>query len=93
MDFELTPELKAVATVNHLRFDTTETLELVLFQAPIDEEIGWDLSLGARWRPFLNNNAVLLGGVAAFLPGQGFEDIYEHDDPLYLGFLNLTLTF
>lgn len=93
VDLELTPEVKAVATVNHLRFDTTETLELVLFQAPIDDEIGWDLSLGARWRPFLNNNAILLAGAAAFLPGDGFEDVYEHDDPLYLGFLNLTLTF
>ncbi|MEM7482973.1 MAG: hypothetical protein AAF481_17495 [Acidobacteriota bacterium] len=93
LDLELTPELKAIVTANYLRFDTTETLELLLFQAPIDEEIGWDLSVGARWRPFLNNNVVLLTGVAAFLPGQGFEDIYESDDALYLAFTNLTLTF
>lgn len=93
VDLELTPEIKAIATANYLRFDTTETLELVLFQAPIDEEIGWDLSLGARWRPFLNNNAIVLAGLAAFLPGDGFEDVYESGDALYLGFLNLTLTF
>lgn len=93
VDLELTPEIKAVVTVNHLRFDTTETLELVLFQAPIDEEIGWDLSLGARWRPWLNNHVILVGGVATLLPGEGFEDVYETGDPLYLGFLNLTLTF
>ena len=30
---------------------------------------------------------------AVFLPGDGFTDIYETDDPLYLGFVNLTLTF
>jgi hypothetical protein len=93
LDLELTPEIKAIATANYLRFDTTETLELILFQAPLDEEIGWDLSLGARWRPFLNNNVILLAGAATFLPGDGFADIYESDDPLYLGFLNLTLTF
>lgn len=93
LDLELTPELKAVLTANYLRFDTTETLELVLFQAPIDEEIGWDLSIGTRWRPFLNNNAILLTGLAAFLPGRGFRDIYESDDALYLAFTNLTLTF
>ncbi|MGH9362381.1 MAG: hypothetical protein ACRD2T_10735, partial [Thermoanaerobaculia bacterium] len=52
LDAELTPKLKAVATVNYLRFDRVEPLELVLFQSPIDKEIGWDLSLGARWRPF-----------------------------------------
>lgn len=93
VDLELTPEIRAVATANYLRFDTTETLELLLFQAPIDEEIGWDLSLGARWRPLLNNNVILLAGAAAFLPGAGFQDVYEFDDPLYLGFVNLTLTF
>jgi len=93
LDLELTPEIKAIATANYLRFDTSETLELILFQAPIDDEIGWDLSLGARWRPFLNNNVILLAGAATFLPGDGFADIYESDDPLYLGFLNLTLTF
>lgn len=93
LDLELTPEVKAVVTANYLRFDTTETLELLLFQAPIHEEIGWDLSLGARWRPFLNNNVVLLAGAAAFVPGRGFEDIYESGDTLYLGFVNLTLTF
>lgn len=93
VDLELTPELKAVATVNHLRFDTTEVLELVLFQAPIDEEIGWDVSVGARWRPFLNNNVILLGGVAAFIPGRGFEDIYEDGSELLAAFTNLKLTF
>ncbi|MDY7091505.1 MAG: hypothetical protein SX243_00890 [Acidobacteriota bacterium] len=93
LDLELTPELKAVATANYLRFDSTEAIQLLLFQSDIDEEIGWDLSLGARWRPYLNNNVVLLAGVAAFLPGAGFEDIYQSDDSLYMGFVNLTLTF
>ena len=93
LDVEVTPEVKAVLTVNHLRFDATETLELLLFQSGIDEEIGWDLSLGARWRPWLTNNVVLLAGVAAFLPGAGFEQIYEDDDPLYAAFTNLVLTF
>jgi hypothetical protein len=93
IDLELTPKLKAVATANYLRFDATEPLELILFQAPIDPEIGWDLSFGARWRPFLNQNVILVGGVAAFLPGKGFADVYEDDGTLYAGFTNLVLTF
>jgi len=93
LDLELTPEIKAVVTANHLRFDATETLELVLFQSGIDEEIGWDLSIGARWRPYLNNNVVLLGGLSAFLPGDGFAGIYEDDSALTALFTVLKLTY
>jgi len=93
VDLEVTPKLRMVATANSLRFDTTETLELLLFQGDVDREIGWDLSLGARWRPLLNENVVVLGGVAAFLPGAGWEDIYEDDSAQYLAFTNLVLTF
>lgn len=93
VDLEVTPKLRMVATANYLRFDSTETLELLLFQGGLEEEIGWDLSVGARWRPFLNENVVVLGGVAAFLPGDGWEGIYEDDDTEYLAFTNLTLTF
>jgi len=93
LDVEVTPELKAVFTANHLDFDTTETLELVLFQSDIDREIGWDLSLGARWRPFLNNNFVVLGGISALLPGDGFAGIYEERSALLAGFTNVKVTF
>jgi len=93
VDVEVTPEIKAVVTLNHLAFDATEPLELVLFQDPIDREIGWDLSAGVRWRPFLNNNAVVLGGVAALFPGDGFADIYEDDGTLLAAFADLVLTF
>jgi hypothetical protein len=92
-DFEVTPKLRMVATANYLRFDTTETLELLLFQGGIDEEIGWDLSVGARWRPYLNENVVVLGGVAAFLPGSGFRDVYEDGSTLFAAFADLVLTF
>jgi hypothetical protein len=90
---ELTPKLHAELTVNHLRFDQTATLELLLFQAPIRRDIGWDLSLGARYRPWLNNQAALVAGVAVLLPGRGFQDIYERRGALYAAFADLTLTF
>jgi hypothetical protein len=93
LDLELTPKLKAVLTANYLRFDSTEVLKLVLFQSQIDREIGWDLSAGARWRPYLNQNVVVVGGVSALLPGKGFADIYEDDSPLLAAFANLILTY
>ena len=93
LDLELTPKLRSSITLNHLRFDSTEVLKLVLFQSEIDREIGWDLSVGARWRPYLNQNVVLVGGLAGFLPGKGFRDIYEDGDPLYAAFANLILAY
>lgn len=93
LDLDLTPKLKAVATLNYLRFDSTETLQLVTFQSAIEREIGWDLSLGARYRPLLSQNVVVVGGIAALLPGRGFKDIYEDGKPLYAAFADLILTF
>ncbi|MFY9822342.1 MAG: Ig-like domain-containing protein [Thermoanaerobaculia bacterium] len=93
VDLDLTPKLRAALTANYLRFDHTETLELVLFQSPIHREIGWDLSAGVRYRPYLNQNVVVVGGLAALLPGRGFEDIYEKNQPLFAAFTDLVLTF
>ena len=82
-----------MATANYLEFDDTATLELLTFQSGIDREIGLDLSLGARWRPRLDNNVVVTGGIAALLPGAGFEDIYEDVSTLYGAFASLTLLY
>jgi hypothetical protein len=93
VDLDLTPRLRAEVTANYLRFDRTEVLELLLFQAPIHRAIGWDLSLGARFRPLLSNNVVLLAGVAALLPGAGFKDIYGDRGALLAAFGDLVLSF
>jgi hypothetical protein len=94
VDLDLTPKLRLEATANYLRFDHTEVLELLLFQSPIHTHIGWDLSLGARYRPLLSNNIVLLAGVATLLPGTGFKDIYGPDrGPLVGTFADLVLSF
>jgi hypothetical protein len=93
LDVELTPKLKTVLTCNYLRFDTTEVLSLLTFQEEVGREIGFDLSAGVRYRPRLNNNVILLAGVAALLPGEGFRDIYEDGGALFSAFSNLILTF
>ncbi len=93
LDLELTPKFRAMFNMNYLRFDRTETFNLLLFQSNIDKKIGWDLSAGFRYRPFLNNNVIFQGGMAMFLPDTGFEAIYESDRPLYLGWSQMTLVF
>jgi len=76
MDFDLTPKLRGFVNVNYLRFEDTEPLELLLFQAPIHHTIGVDSSLGVRYRPPLTENISITAGAAALVPGQGLRDIY-----------------
>jgi hypothetical protein len=93
LDAEVTPRLKAIFTANYIRLDAVEPIEEVLFQGDISNDIGADLSAGFRYRPFLSNNVVVVGGLAVLLPGKGFEDIYETSDPLYHAFMNVILQF
>jgi len=76
MDVEVTTKWRALINVNYLRFDRTEPLELLLFQAPIRHEIGLDYSLGFQYRPPLSDNIILTFGGGALSPGRGFADIY-----------------
>ena len=93
LDVDVTPRLKAIFTANYIRLDTTKPLEEVLFQGDIHKDLGTDISLGLKYRPFLNQNVVVVGGAAAFVPGKGFKDIYEAQGTLYHVFVNLVLTF
>lgn len=93
LDVDLTPRLKTIFTANYVRLDKVEPVEELLFQGHISHELGIDLSAGARWRPFLNQNVVVAGGAAAWIPRQGFKDIYERGKPLYQVFTNVILTF
>ncbi len=76
-DFEVTPKLKLLFQANHVRFDKTESLEVVLFQDRVRHDVGWDLSLGLRWRPLLTDNVIVSVGGATFIGGPGFRDIYQ----------------
>jgi hypothetical protein len=93
VDFNVTPRLTAVFTGNYIRLDAVESVEAILFQGNIHKSLGTDISAGLRYRPLLNQNVVIVGGTAAFLPGQGFKDIYEKNRPLYHVFTNVILTF
>ena len=93
IDVELTPKAKLLLTANYLRFAELDVLRGVLFQQPLDRDIGVDISVGFRYRPYLNNNVTVVSGAAVFLPEEGFEAIFEDGSPLYQIFTNLTLTF
>jgi len=92
VDIELTTKLRTLINVNVLRFDRTESLELLLFQRPIRHTIGVDYSIGFQYRPPLSENMVLTFGGAALTPGQGFADIYTRKT-LFSVFSNMRLQF
>jgi hypothetical protein len=75
-NFDITPKLRGFVNVNYLRFEHTETLEQILFQAPIRHSIGYDSSIGVRYRPPLTDNIAITAGAATLIPGQGLKDIY-----------------
>jgi hypothetical protein len=72
-------------------------LETFVFQSNIDTFIGVDVSLGAEYRPILHNNIILVGGVAALFPGEGFQDIYDplrqNADALVQVFVDAAFTY
>jgi len=92
LDVETTPKLKTFLNANYLRFNDTEPLEVFLQQPDIGNNIGFDLSLGFFYRPLLNNNIIITGGVAALIPGDGFKDILT-SSVLFQGFVDLILTY
>lgn len=93
LDVDLTPRAKLIFTGNYIMLDTTRPIEALLFQDNIHRQLGTDISAGVRYRPFLNQNFVIVGGTAGFLPGQGFKDIYESGRTLYHVFTDVILTF
>lgn len=92
LDLETTPKLRTFLNFSYLWFATTEPLEVFVQQPNIDRSIGFDASLGFLYRPLLNNNIMLVGGVAAFVPGGGFKDLLT-SDTLFQGFLNVIFTY
>lgn len=91
-DAKLTPKLRLTANANYLRFDRTQVLEAVLFQAPIRHPIGVDTGFGLQYRPLLSENVVFTSGFGTLFPMQGFKDIYT-GRTLFSGFLALRLLF
>jgi hypothetical protein len=97
MDADITPKFRTIANLNLLWFDQTAVLEQFVFQDGIHNFIGGDISLGAEYRPRLNNNIIIVGGVSALVPGKGFADIYRpltgNANTLVGSFLDISLVY
>ncbi|MEO8615355.1 MAG: hypothetical protein ABI600_09455 [Luteolibacter sp.] len=108
-EWDLTPRLRGFANLNYLLFMETNAIKTALVTDDIDREIGWDISFGVEYRPFLTDNLKLNAGFGMLFPGAGYKDIYSksstgvpgytpdspNDVPTFLssGFLSATMTF
>ena len=92
VDIEATPKLKVLLNYSYLWFASTATLEFVLHREDLRQSIGHDASFGFIYRPLLNQNIVLNGGLAFLFPTGGLEDI-QGDKGLYSAFFSAAFTF
>ena len=77
-DFDLTPQLRLSTNANHLWFEDTATLQTLRNEGSIPDDIGWDLSAAAVWRPKATQNIVFRLSAATLLPGKGFRDLFDN---------------
>ena len=91
-DVDLTPKLRGFLTTSYLRFLDTSSMDALLFQETVRNNIGVEYGAGATYRPPLSDNIVLIGGVEGMVLGQGLQDIYERKHMFSL-FLNARLQF
>lgn len=83
LDADLTPKLRLQFNANYIRFVDTAVIKQVLFTNQVSCDLGYDLSIGFTYRPFLTQNVVINAGFGAFLTGRGYRDIYkELTDPV-----------
>lgn len=92
VDFEVTPKLKLITNGTFYQFDNVEVLKAVRQDGTFDRDVGFDLSAGFLYRPFLNNNVQFRLGGAVLFPGDGFENLYG-DKVLYDVFSNLIFQY
>jgi hypothetical protein len=64
----------------------TDAIASALVTDEIAREIGWDLSFGLEYRPFLTDNLKLNAGMGMLFPGAGFEDIYSKTTTTMAGY-------
>jgi hypothetical protein len=92
IDIQLTAITIFEANYNYVRFDNTSSLERIAGKS-VAAEAGHEFNAGLTYRPFANEQVILFGGGAVFLPSQGIEDFFGTSKAAYKALLRLVLTF
>jgi hypothetical protein len=95
-DFDVLPQLRISANVNHIWFADTNTVQGLRQQGGIGRDLGWDMSLATTWRPWMTQNIVLRASGAVLSPGAGFNHLFSNsgrDGQYYSVLLNAIASF
>jgi hypothetical protein len=95
-DFDISPQFRISANLNHLWFHKTDVLEALRVEGSIPSDIGFDLSAAAIWRPKFTQNLVFRLSGAVLEKGKGFKDLFDNfdGDKRYISVLfNAILTY
>jgi hypothetical protein len=92
LDAQVTTKMRMTFNASYLQFHRTEVLQRLLFQSEVGKGIGFDGSLGVQYRPALNDNVLITGGVSFLLPARGFKQILT-DQTLTTMFVVMTMTY
>ncbi|SMF70770.1 hypothetical protein SAMN06295910_1945 [Allosphingosinicella indica] len=95
-DFDITPEFRVSANLNHLWFHKTQVLQTLRSEGSIPKDIGWDASVATIYRPSFIQNVVFRASAAVLQPGSGFRDLFENrdrDKRYYSVLFNAILTY
>jgi hypothetical protein len=94
-DFDILPELRVFFNASYLDFDQTASLAALRNQPRVRRHIGEDYSMGIIYRPLFINNVMFRLNLAALVPGEGFDDLFDdnNDNFLYSALANVILTY
>ncbi|HZI18913.1 MAG TPA: hypothetical protein VEY09_09995 [Pyrinomonadaceae bacterium] len=81
-DLRVTPKLRMTTNASYIRFAQTGALEQLTGRPALDAGVGTDLSVGAKFRPFLNENLFIVPGVSVMFPHGGYAQLIGSRRPL-----------
>jgi hypothetical protein len=97
VDLRMSPSLKVVTNASYLKFADATVPRQLLQQRGLpgfeDNTIGLDLSAGAKWRPFLNENFFIVPGVSMLKPSGGFATALGSTSPLFSAFATVQVNY
>ncbi len=95
-DFDVLPQLRLTTNINHIWFADTAVIQALRQQGSISNDLGWDYSIAATWRPRMTQNVIFRLSGAVFSPDTGFNNLFTtigHDSVFYSILFNTVLSF
>jgi hypothetical protein len=94
-DFDVLPELRISANVNHLWFEKKAVVEVLRNQPLASNAIGWDVSVSSVYRPTFIQNIAFRASGATLFGGKGYRSLFdtERGKVFYSVLFNLILTY